>query len=154
GRRMTMISTNYDIAVEGAFFRELKRQKGERSVPRLVDFGIPWRNHSNRAVHLRPPDAPFASYKLHGALNSLCCETCGYALIHPSERIGAISFWKERSEYNSCWCGGRLRMSIVAPSFVRSVRDANLPAIWSAALEDLRNAGEWIFIGYSLPPED
>jgi hypothetical protein len=43
---------------------------------------------------------------------------------------------------------------IVAPSLVRSIRDANLLAIWQSALESLRTADRWIIAGYSLPPED
>jgi len=43
---------------------------------------------------------------------------------------------------------------IVAPSFVRTVRDPILLEIWRNALETLRQADEWIIVGYSLPPED
>jgi hypothetical protein len=40
------------------------------------------------------------------------------------------------------------------PSFVRAVRDPILLEIWRNALEVLRQADEWIIIGYSLPPDD
>ncbi len=47
-----------------------------------------------------------------------------------------------------------LKSLLVTPSVVRNIRDPSLLAIWNAALEDLRRADEWIFIGYSLPSED
>jgi hypothetical protein len=45
-------------------------------------------------------------------------------------------------------------MHIVAPSFVRSVRDANLRELWKNSLDVLRRSNEWVVVGYSLPPED
>jgi hypothetical protein len=43
---------------------------------------------------------------------------------------------------------------IVALSLVRDVRDPILLEIWRNALESLRQADEWVIVGYSLPPED
>jgi hypothetical protein len=37
---------------------------------------------------------------------------------------------------------------------VRDVRNPNLESVWQAALEALRSAERWVFVGYSLPPED
>jgi hypothetical protein len=45
-------------------------------------------------------------------------------------------------------------MHIVAPSYVRYVRDSNLRETWKHALQLLREAAEWVIIGYSFPPED
>jgi hypothetical protein len=56
---------------------------------------------------------------------------------------------------NECHCGHRpLRHVIVAPSYVRDVRDPVILGIWHSALEALREANEWVIVGYSLPPED
>jgi hypothetical protein len=61
----------------------------------------------------------------------------------------------EATGANECHCGYRpLRHVIVAPSYVREVRDPILLEIWRNALEALRSADEWIIVGYSLPPED
>jgi hypothetical protein len=79
---------------------------------------------------------------------------CGHIVISVTQRISSLEFWHRTSKYNECYCDGRLRSVIVTPSIVRDVRDANLLSIWNAALEDLRQAHQWIFIGYSLPPED
>jgi len=72
------------------------------------------------------------------------------------QRIAPLDNWEMRSSrgYNVCWCGGLLRSILVTPSVVRDVRDPNLLGIWAAALEDLRLADEWVFVGYSLPTED
>src|SRR6185295_9652724 len=37
---------------------------------------------------------------------------------------------------------------------VRDVREPHLLSIWNAALNELRLAHEWNFVGYSLPQED
>ncbi len=72
------------------------------------------------------------------------------------QRIATLDAWEEKHPkgYNVCWCGARLRSLLVTPSVVRDIRDANLLGIWQAALEDLRRADSWTFIGYSLPSED
>jgi hypothetical protein len=76
--------------------------------------------------------------------------------INVKQRIASLDAWARPSprKYNVCWCEGLLRSLLVTPSVVRDVRDANLLGIWKAALEDLRMADEWIFVGYSLPAED
>jgi hypothetical protein len=43
---------------------------------------------------------------------------------------------------------------IVTPGFVREYRNIHLLTIWREALEALVKASHWIFIGYSLPPDD
>jgi hypothetical protein len=47
-----------------------------------------------------------------------------------------------------------LQSLLVAPSFVRDIRDPNLLSTWNGAFEALRRAQEWIIVGYSMPPED
>jgi NAD-dependent SIR2 family protein deacetylase len=100
------------------------------------------------------PDASLAVFKLHGSLNWLRCETCGHVTINTTERIVSLDAWQVQNQYNSCECGGLLKSLLVTPSIVRNIRDPSLLAIWNAALEDLRLADQWIFIGYSLPSED
>jgi hypothetical protein len=75
-----------------------------------------------------------------------------------AERHKRENPWLEQLEAqgaNTCHCGYRpLRHVIVAPSFVRDVRDPMLREIWRNALEALRQADMWVIVGYSLPPED
>lgn len=152
--RVSVVSTNYDTAIEGPLFRHFVRHGV--SVGRVVDLGMPWRDASRPRLHVRPTEARLAFLKLHGSLNWLRCETCGYVTVNVMQRIASLDHWERRSPlgFNVCWCNGLLRSILVTPSVVRDVRDANLLGIWGAALEDLRLADEWVMVGYSLPPED
>jgi NAD-dependent SIR2 family protein deacetylase len=153
--RVTLVSTNYDAAVEQSLFDLVAKGSDQRKlqVARLVDFGFTWRDVSgNRHGYL--PDARLAVFKLHGSLNWLRCETCGHVTVNTTERIVSLDAWQVQNQYNSCECGGLLKSLLVTPSIVRNIRDPSLLAIWNAALEDLRLADQWIFIGYSLPSED
>jgi len=123
-------------------------------------------------VYRRPADPRFGVYKLHGSLNWLRCSVCDNVYVNPVGAIAYLSFllgddgerrtkanpWLKSLEdagANQCHCGSRpLRHVIVAPSLVRDVRDPVLQEIWRNALEALRQAEEWIIVGYSLPPED
>jgi hypothetical protein len=152
--RVSVVSTNYDTTIEHPLFRHFVRHGV--SIGEVVDLGMPWRDASRPRLHLRPTAARLALLKLHGSLNWLRCELCGHVTMNVSQRIASLDNWESRSPrgYNVCWCGGLLRSILVTPSVVRDVRDANLLGIWGAALEDLRLADEWVFVGYSLPAED
>lgn len=154
GSRFTLISTNYDTAIEQVLYRTLMASNA--SVARAVDFGMPWRDINRDQIHPRPADAQLAVLKLHGSLNWLRCEICGHAYINVHKRILPLEFMETPSPagYNACHCTGRLRAVMVAPSLVRDIRDSNLLGIWTAAQEEFRRADEWIFIGFSFPSED
>ena len=166
--RVTLISTNYDIEIE----QELYNRIGYEDVFRRVDFGMSVQDPVTGAVFGRPEKPRVAMYKLHGSLNWLRCDVCDNLYVNPVGAIAYLSFllgddserrrrgnpWLERlwkDGANECHCGYRpLRHMIVAPSFVRNVRDPILLEIWRNALEALRRADRWIIVGYSLPPED
>ena len=168
GDRVTLVSTNYDIEVE----QELYNRLGYEEVFRRVDFGTAVRDPVSGIVHPRPANARYGVYKLHGSLNVLRCSVCDNIYVNPVGAIAYLSFllgagarppegtdaWLTElwnSDANECHCGHRpLRHVIVAPSYVRDVRDPVILAIWRSALEALRQADEWIIVGYSLPPED
>lgn len=152
--RVTVISTNYDTAVERHIFDPFVTLG--ISIGKHIDFGMHWRDAFRARMHVRPAPARMALLKLHGSLNWLRCEVCGHITVNVRKRIAAMDHWqpKVRQPYNTCWCNGVLRSILVTPSIVRDVRDANLLGIWKAAVEDLRMADEWIFVGYSLPAED
>lgn len=42
----------------------------------------------------------------------------------------------------------------MSPSFVREMRETNLLSVWKSSLEWLREADQWLMIGYSFPDED
>jgi NAD-dependent SIR2 family protein deacetylase len=167
GDRVTLISTNYDIEVEQGLYNRLGYGLFGR-----VDFGLTVREPVGGQVYRRPDDARLGVFKLHGSLNWLRCDLCDNVYVNPVGAIAYLSFllgddaerYKERQPWleqleadnaNRCHCGYRpLRHVIVAPSFVRDVRDPMLREVWRSALEALRQADEWVIVGYSLPPED
>jgi hypothetical protein len=154
GRFVSVISTNYDFALE----RRLLSRFAPRELPRAVDFGLTWRpaeGSGRRRAWPRPLRPRLAILKLHGALNWLRCPLCEHVVIHPSEPIFREGQGGRGEPWRTCSCGHpSLRHVLVAPSMVRDIRDPNLLAIWQGALEALRTAAEWIVIGYSLPPQD
>jgi hypothetical protein len=165
--RVTLISTNYDIEVEQELFRQLDGAVFDR-----VDFGMRVRDPRSGKLRSQPRLAKFAVHKLHGSLNWLRCDLCGNAYLNPDGAITYLSFLFDQDSRrgdedhgranklagmgaNRCHCGhAPLRHVIVAPSFVRDVRDAMLLEIWRSAMDALREADKWIIVGYSLPPED
>jgi hypothetical protein len=149
--RATVVSTNYDTLVDEEILWEgLENWDKEYA---FVDFGFTWRTVDTG--ELVPPESRprLALYKLHGSFNWLKCHRCGHIYVN----FGAsIARWTgKRGLASTCHCGNApLRSIIVAPSFVRTVRDANLLSIWQQAGEAMRNARRWTFIGYALPEED
>lgn len=71
-RRVTLISTNYDIEVE----QEIYKRLGYRQVFGKVDFGTGVREPSYGTIYDRPTGAQIGVYKLHGSLNWLRCDLC------------------------------------------------------------------------------
>jgi hypothetical protein len=161
--RLSIISTNYDEIIETELYRQFihaspTEKRPFDAVNRSVNFGVSWRDAHTRQVFHPPQGARHSVFKLHGCLNWLTCESCGWvtcndelALTHtPAPTVSPT-----RSSENTCDCGHwPLRSVVIAPSLVRDIRDINMLGIWKAALEDLRTATRWFIIGYSLPEED
>jgi hypothetical protein len=148
--RCTIVSTNYDLSIEDALFRAIDWQ----FIPEQVDFGVPWRDPGSGDVHQARADSPYAVLKLHGSLNWLRCALCDHIYVNPYGAIAELSEIETNAD-NTCHCGHhRLERVIVAPSFVRDVRNSAILSVWRAALERLRDATHWVIAGYSLPPED
>lgn len=167
-RRVTLISTNYDIEVEQEIYKGL----GYHQVFSDVDFGTSVREPVAGIIYPRPTRTHIGVYKLHGSLNWLRCDLCDTIYVNPVGPIAYISFLSAMGEEpetastlllqesgksgaTQCHCGNApLRAVIVSPSFVRDVRDPILLEIWRNALVALRRASQWVIVGYSLPPED
>lgn len=158
--RVSVLTTNYDLVLEQGLYRVLGDESGELSLEELsqrVDFGFDWRlpnYHDHEPVVSRPRGAAIGLYKLHGSLNWLRCDQCGYVYVNHHGAIYGLEHLDSPSDHNTCTCGARLRAVLVTPSTVRDVRDANLLTVWNSALEALRTADRWSFVGYSLPGED
>jgi NAD-dependent SIR2 family protein deacetylase len=165
--RLTIISSNYDIALDNKIFstyeRKIYNDKGveinyERdAVAQKVDFGINWRDPLTKKpiIHERPKDPDYRLFKLHGSLNWLKCSLCDHIYINVYGSIQHLAYLKEITNINTCHClNAPLKAVLIAPSFVRVINDANLLNIWKNSLEELRTADEWVIMGYSFPPED
>lgn len=150
GSRVSIVTTNYDCVFELQLFAAISKRG---KVFKDVDFGTSVSSPSS-VDFLRPKKSKLGVFKLHGSLNWLRCSRCQRLYVNPQKRIASLEFWKETRPYNTCLCRGRLRGVMVAPSYVRDMRDSHFTEIWDAALQELRAATEWIFIGYSLPQED
>jgi hypothetical protein len=167
-----VISTNYDVCIEQTLFHTLFSDMCEalradpdeeairiakathRAVARLFDFGFSWRCVYDGTVFPRPDQPLFRLYKLHGSLNWLRCDQCEHIYINPDWTIAPLAA-REPTSANTCHCGCfPLSQVLVTPSLVRDIRESNLLEVWRHALELLRTAKKWLFIGYSLPPED
>jgi NAD-dependent SIR2 family protein deacetylase len=157
GDSATLITTNYDIEIDQAIYDLIDR--GGFDIDRVaeeIDLGFEWRDVRPQGhVHSRPKSAKCSIFKLHGSLDTLRCPTCGHVYFNRLGSIAWQAFRDKLDDNNTCHCSeSRLDIHIVPPTLIRSVRDANLSAIWRNAIERLRLSDRWIFIGYSLPPED
>ncbi|BCX46869.1 NAD-dependent protein deacetylase [Haloferula helveola] len=158
----TVVSTNYDLSIEGLLYEATgsgaSGSVDSHEVAARIDHGftyrIPFASHSPLAT--RPLDSKVGLYKLHGSLNLLRCAVCKCSFLNPLGDVSWRPFLYPRSKLNRCdYCGiTPLKPVIVAPSFVRDVSELGLSEVWNAAYEALRAAHRWVFVGYSLPPED
>ena len=148
----TIISTNYDLAIEMQLFRLIGTWE---TVENEIDYGVNWRHPSAGNLKLRPNNSILSIYKLHGSMNWLKCDLCDHIYINTRGSIYHQAFRAEIDDYNTCHCGNApLKSLIIAPSIERDIRDPNILTIWKNSLERLREADSWIIIGYSLPHED
>jgi NAD-dependent SIR2 family protein deacetylase len=145
---VTIITTNYDLSIDPTFEKAIAKN--------LVDYGISFRSIAGGKIIMQPTNPLFKYYKLHGSLNWLKCDLCGYYYIYPNGTTAFHAFRKRIDHDNTCECNDYLKLKtvLVTPSIVRDIRDSNLLQIWKASTEAIRTADKLVFVGYSLPPED
>lgn len=145
-----VISTNYDLTVDQPIL-----DAASSAVETDIDFGFDWRDANDGSIHPRPKSPQVRLFKLHGSLNWLKCDLCEHVYVNPIGKIAHQAFRREELPSNTCHCGYfPLSAHLVAPSVVRDIRDPTLLSVWKSALEFMREADEWYFVGYSLPSED
>lgn len=154
-----IVTTNYDTGIETALLNSeafTNFPQDRSNLPRDLDLGFSWRDTEDSELHLRPHHPKLRLYKLHGSLDVLRCPLCGQVYFNPDGTIAHQAYRRTLDDNNLCTCNRQIRLDlqIVAPSFVREVRDSNLLSTWQAALEWMRTSDHWIIVGYSLPPED
>jgi hypothetical protein len=146
GIEITVVSTNYDTSVDIPLLRGHPLD--------AIDIGFSRRDVGTGKIASPPSSSSLGLYKLHGSLNWLKCPRCGFIYVNPLGDIHA-RVDDPKGDWNTCDCEhSPLEMVLVAPSFVRNVREPSLRAIWQRTFEALRSSTRWLFVGYSLPPED
>jgi hypothetical protein len=156
--RLTIVSTNYDLCLETALYEKIGgRTLGARKtkVFESVDFGVPFRDPASGDIVYRPQRPNISLFKLHGSLNWLRCDACDHMYVQVAGPLSTLADDDPPKPSNSCHCSHKpLSRIIVASSNVRDIRDSSLLSVWRSALEAMRTAGEWVIVGYSMPPED
>lgn len=136
----SLITTNWDLLLDAA------RDATFGSAP--PDYGttgnVVLEGHTLPKGDVRP-----RLLKLHGSLSWRYCQRCQRLVIDPLHHVAG-----ERKKRAKCLCTCRFSELIVTPGFVREYRNIHLLNIWRDALLMLVAADEWVFIGYSLPPDD
>ncbi|WP_394825708.1 SIR2 family protein [Pendulispora albinea] len=93
GDRVTLITTNYDLLFERALYERMAEGcpfPALRKLAATIDCGFPWRMPlygDQEPVAMRPERPRLAVFKLHGSLNWLRCNVCGYIYINPRGAI-------------------------------------------------------------------
>ena len=136
----SLITTNWDLLLDAG--------RDEKFGSEPLDYG------TSGNVVLEGGTAPQSDerpklLKLHGSLSWRYCPRCQRLVIDPLHHVAG-----ERKDRASCLCTCRFSELIVTPGFVREYRNIHLLNIWREALLTLACAGEWVFVGYSLPADD
>jgi hypothetical protein len=137
----SVITTNWDLLIDAA--RDLRFGSAPEDYGTVGNVVLQGNNAPLREV--RP-----MLLKLHGSLSWRYCPRCQRLVIDPLHHVAG----ERRVEGATCECTCPFSELIVTPGFVREYRNIHLLNIWRESLMTLAKADEWIFAGYSLPPDD
>jgi hypothetical protein len=136
-----LVTTNWDLLLDAA--------RDERFGTAQGDYGTGGNNVILENVRRDPDRERPRLLKLHGSLSWRYCPRCQRLVIDPHNHVAG-----DRTDDPNCQCSYPFSELIVTPGFVREYRNVHLLTIWREALHSLALADEWVFIGYSLPPDD
>jgi hypothetical protein len=150
-----VITSNYDVAIEKAWRFDYTDDQTISDLALDLGFDWYWPDDWSEKIITRPVNPRRRLYKLHGSTNWLRCGLDDRIYINPRVDIAVYAYARDVLLSNKCHCGhAKLEVQIVSPSFVREMRAPNLISVWQQALKWLRQADDWIIIGYSFPDED
>lgn len=160
-----VISTNYDITMDNAFYL------GD---PPNTNYGVVIRAAVDRGA---VPDSSFRQaevrhyqsrqdeglirvgrvplLKLHGSLNWLYCPRCDELDVFLGGKAAVTIL--DNPELGRCameHCTGRYEALVVGPSLEQKYDNRILKETWARADRALRDAESLVFIGYSMPEAD
>ena len=145
-----IVSLNYDLVTDTAIRRAADWK--------YVNYGYPVRqavSHTQTASHM-DEFAPTLMYKLHGSLNWLFCPLCRAVDIvdgHLSGEHYIYSSQQQKVEHCSV-CGVPYEPVIITPSFLKSYENLYITYMWRQAEQQLAEADQIVFVGYSMPDAD
>jgi hypothetical protein len=136
-----LVTTNWDLLLDAARDGRFGTAPGDYGT---VGSNVLLEHERATAEPVRP-----RLLKLHGSLSWRYCPRCQRLVIDPRNHVAG-----ERKVHATCDCRYPYSELIVTPGFVREYRNVHLLTIWREALFALAFADEWVFVGYSLPPDD
>lgn len=142
----TLVTLNYDINLD----RCLLNMRDGRVGGIDIDYGIELANYELVGGFRRPrPGRAVLLLRLHGSLNWVRCHACAAILTSMDAEV-------HMDDPEECFlCGSEsLDRIVVHPSYARSCDDPVLSFVWGRLQQRLIASRRWVFIGYSLPPED
>src|SRR6056297_1296411 len=95
----------------------------------------------------------------NGSINWLICRNC-FKLYAQHDQILALSTLMDKTDQSNChFCSeleraNELESSIITPTYIKNFENLHYRRIWQAAFNELAEADEVIFIGYSFPEAD
>jgi len=137
GKDDTVITTNWDISLDIALDQKSGANYG---IDVVIDYG-------SEAAPTHTGERGML-LKLHGSLNFRNCAKCRKIYVNPKRPIAVLL----SSDKYKC-CGNAFINNLILPGLSKDYSSAH-KKIRDVASEHLANAEEWIFIGYSLPPDD
>jgi hypothetical protein len=165
------VSLNWDTVLELRLM--------EQNADLQFNYGphvIPARFTSNSTSRITPiSDGPLEKgiqiAKMHGAINWLYCDNCRCQFSFPADRTGSVASqlmqsrdWltlqpkAKKHPKSGKWrcsnCGVLLGTRIATFSYRKVLDSPILAKTWFHAEDLLRQAKNWVFVGYSLPDAD
>lgn len=149
---LTIITTNWDTLLEEYFIRN--NISYNLCLNEKYYFEDDLKNDENSNCN------DLKLVKVHGSINWFRCLNCNTLSIYKKIKISDLLFDDEKNE--SCLkCNIKvdeetevLQPEIITPTMIKSIDSQLYKNLWNTASNELRNADEIIFIGYSMPIAD
>ncbi|MEO8392327.1 MAG: SIR2 family protein [Chloroflexota bacterium] len=147
----SIISLNYDLVADTA----IRLAAGWK----YVNYGFPVRqavSHQQNKPDQITEYSPITLYKLHGSLNWLFCPLCRAVDTIDGHLSGEHYIYDEaKKKVERCTtCDVVYEPVIITPSFLKSYENLYVSYMWRQAENQLAQADNIVFIGYSLPDAD
>jgi NAD-dependent SIR2 family protein deacetylase len=158
GRDNSVVTTNWDMAIEKALDG------------RAYNYSIPTEWIDNEF----PAGREITICKLHGSANWAYCDCCSrlfasrrrkdplysqifiddgdFRALRPDEEPPAGILGQEKAMCRHC--AVRLSSRVATFSYAKTLDSVHFVATWDQAFRRLRDAKQWVFVGYSFPDAD